>query len=354
MDQPSRTSTRVPRRRLALLGVATAVAALAGFLPAGPARAADTSGKRVAMSNNYAGNTWRQAMLASFEKAGREAVAAGQFKEVRAFTTAENQATEQAAQIQNLVLEGYDAILVNASSPTALNGAIRQACDAGIVVVVFDSSVTEPCATIVGVDFRRMGQMQVEYMAERGLKGNLLELRGLPGSFVDEEIHQGILAGVRAHPEFRIVSSVHGNWTQSVAQKEVAGVLPTLPAIAAVVTQGGDGYGTAQAFAAAGRPTPPIFMGNREDELTWWKQQAQAGGYQTKSAAISPGCSTFALWVAQLVLSGEKVPRSFTLPIAVVDQAGLDEALRVTPKGGVTTIDYSRQDVVDYLARNRG
>ena len=34
-----------------------------------------------------------------------------------AFTTAENQVTEQAAQIQNLILQGYDAIVVNAASP---------------------------------------------------------------------------------------------------------------------------------------------------------------------------------------------------------------------------------------------
>ena len=317
------------------------------------ASAADTSGKRVAMSNNYAGNTWRQAMLASFDKAGKAAVDAKQLKEVRSFTTAENQATEQAAQIQNLVLEGYDAILVNASSPTALNGAIKQACDAGITVVVFDSSVTEPCATIVGVDFRRMGQMQVDYMADRKLTGNLLEVRGLPGSFVDEEIHQGILAGVAAHPEFKIVSSVHGNWTQSIAQKEVASVLPTLPAVSAVVTQGGDGYGAAQAFAAAGRPLTPIFMGNREDELAWWKQQNAANGYETKSAAISPGCSTFALWVAQLIMSGETLPKKFTLPIAVVDGPGLDDALKLTPKGGVTTIDYSLQDVKDFIAKQK-
>ncbi|MGI4798699.1 MAG: substrate-binding domain-containing protein [Janthinobacterium lividum] len=326
---------------------------LALILVAGTASAADTSGKRVAMSNNYAGNSWRQAMLASFDKAGKAAVDAKQLKEVRSFTTAENQATEQAAQIQNLILEGYDAIIVNASSPTALNGAIKQACDAGITVVVFDSSVTEPCATIVGVDFRRMGQMQVDYMADRKLTGNLLEVRGLPGSFVDEEIHQGILAGVAAHPEFKIVSSVHGNWTQSIAQKEVASVLPTLPAVAAVVTQGGDGYGAAQAFAAAGHPLTPIFMGNREDELAWWKGQNTANGYETKSAAISPGCSTFALWVAQLIMSGEKLPKKFTLPIAVVDEAGLDDALKLTPKGGVTTIDYSLQDVKDFIAKQK-
>ena len=62
------------------------------------------------------------------------------------FTTSENQVTEQAAQIQNLILQGYNAIVINAASPDALNGAVKQACDAGIIVVSFDGIVTEPCA----------------------------------------------------------------------------------------------------------------------------------------------------------------------------------------------------------------
>ena len=331
-------------------GFRVAAASLAVLLHVAGAQAADTSTKRVAMSNNYAGNSWRQAMLASWDQAGRQAVADKKLAEVRSFTTAENQATEQAAQIQNLILQGYDAIVVNAASPTALNGAIKQACDAGIAVVVFDSSVTEPCAYVVGVDFKRMGAMQVEYFASRGLKGNLIEIRGLAGGFVDEQIHSGIAEALKAHPEFTVVSSVHGNWTQTVAQKEVAGVLPTLPEIAAVVTQGGDGYGAAQAFKAAGRDIPPIFMGNRQDELAWWKQQSAGGDYMTKSAAISPGCSTFALWVAQQVLAGAKVPKSFQLPIMVVEQSTLDEALKMTPPGGVATKNYTQPEVVDFIA----
>ena len=34
---------------------------------------------------------------------------------------------------------------------------------------------------------------------------------------------------------------VHGDWAQEVAQKAVAGILPSLPEVKAVVTQGGDG-----------------------------------------------------------------------------------------------------------------
>ena len=222
------------------------MAATALVLGTGVAEA-DTSGKKIALSNNYAGNSWRQSMLKSWDKVTKKAVADGVVAEATPFTTSENQVTEQAAQIQNLILQGYDAIVIDAASPTAVNGAVKEACDAGIVVVSFDGIVTEPCAWRIAIDFEGMGKAQMDYLATRMKGGKLLEIRGLAGVFVDDEIHKGIEAGVKAHPGFTIAGSVHGDWTQTVAQREVAGILPTLPEIDAVVTQGGDGYGAAQA-----------------------------------------------------------------------------------------------------------
>ena len=58
---------------------------------------AETSDKKIALSNNYAGNSWRQAMLTSWDKITKEAVSQGIVAAADPFTTAENQATEQAA-----------------------------------------------------------------------------------------------------------------------------------------------------------------------------------------------------------------------------------------------------------------
>ncbi|SSC67957.1 ABC transporter substrate-binding protein [Ciceribacter selenitireducens] len=306
---------------------------------------ADTSGKKIALSNNYAGNSWRQAMLTSWDKVTKEAVKAGVVAAADPFTTAENQATEQAAQIQNMILEGYDAIVVNAASPTALNGAVKEACDAGIVVVSFDGIVTEPCAWRIAVDFKEMGRSQVEYLSKKIPNGgNLLEIRGLAGVFVDDEISAGIHEGVKQFPQFKIAGSVHGDWAQDVAQRAVAGILPSLPEIAAVVTQGGDGYGAAQAFEAAKRPMPTIVMGNREDELQWWKKQKDANGYETMSVSIAPGVSTLAFWVAQQILDGKDVKKDLVVPFLRIDQDNLEKNLETTEKGGVANVEYSLED----------
>ncbi len=321
-----------------------ASAALTGVMAAGSALA-DTSSKKIAFSNNYAGNSWRQAMLQSWDKVTKAAVKAGIVSAADAFTTAENQATEQAAQIQNMILQGYDAIVIDAASPTALNGAIKEACDAGITVVSFDGTVTEPCAWRIAVDFKAMGESEIDYLAKRLPKGgNLLEIRGLAGVSVDDEIHAGIEEGVKKHPMFKIVGSVNGDWASDVAQRAVAGILPSLPKIDAVVTQGGDGYGAAQAFAAAKRETPIIIMGNRYDELQWWKQQKDANGYETMSVSIAPGVSTLAFWVAQQILDGKKVKKDLVVPLLRVNQDSLEKALANTQKGGVANVEYSLED----------
>src|SRR5260370_3344742 len=285
--------------------VPSLLAALTGIALIGTAKA-DTKNIRIAFSNNYAGNSWRQAMLKSYEIGTKKVVADGVVAAADVFTTADKEVPTQAAQIQNLILQGYNAIVINASSPDALNGAIKQATDAGIVVVSFDGIVTEPSAWRVVVDFKVYGKQEVVHLAKWLKGGNLLEIRGLSGTSIDDAIHFGIAQGVKKHPEFKIVNSVEGDWDQTTAQKAIATVLPSLPEIIGVVDQGGDGYGAAQAFASGGRKQPIIIMGNRQDELEWWKEQKTKSGYTTWSASIAPGVSTLAFWVAQQILDGHK------------------------------------------------
>jgi ribose transport system substrate-binding protein len=329
------------------------LAALAVSIIGGSA-SANTSDKKIAFSNNYAGNSWRQAMLKSYDIVTKKAVADHVVAAADVFTTADKEVPTQAAQIQNLILQGYNAIVINASSPDALNGAIRQACDAGIVVVSFDGIVTEPCAWRVVVDFKDMGRQEVEQMAKFQPKGgNLLEIRGLAGTSIDDAIHAGILEGVAKHPEFKIVASVTGDWDQTTAQKAVATVLPSLPAVAGVVDQGGDGYGAAQAFAAASRPRPTIIMGNRQDELQWWKEQKDKDSYVTWSASIAPGVSTLAFWVAQQILDGNKtVPHDLLVPYLAFTQDNFEAVLPTIEKGSVASHEYTQADAINAIKAN--
>ena len=305
---------------------------------------------RIAFSNDYAGNSWRQQMLKDWDTVVTEAEEKGLIEEAPAFTTNESSAAEQAAQIQNLILEGYDAIVINAASPTALNGALQKAIDAGIPVVSFDNAVTLEAAYKLITDFEWYGERQVEYLAERLDGGKFLEIRGAAGTYVNDAIHAGIMRGMEKHPEFEIVGEVYGNWTQSVAQKEVAGILPSLPKIDAVVTQGGDGYGVIKAFEAAGRPIPIVYMGNRQDELQIWKDLNKSTGYETESCCIPPAAVQVAFWTALEVLNGNDVPNRIMLPPMTITADTLDIFLEITPKGAVASNYYPQSWVQELIS----
>jgi len=313
---------------------------------------AETSRKRIALSNNYAGNSWRQAMLGSFTRVSKQAVTNKVVAAADVFTTADRAVPTQAAQVQNLILQGYDAIVINSASPNALNGAVRQACNAGIVVVSFDSIVTEPCAYRITVDYDAMGRQQAAELAKLLPKGgNLLEIRGLAGTSTDAKIHGGITEGLKKFPQFKVVRAVTGDWDQTTAQKAVSSVLPSLPPIVGVVAQGGDGYGAAQAFVTARRPRPVIMLGNRQDELAWWQQQKAQDGYRTWSASISPGISSFAFWVAQQILDGKKVPKDITIPYLAFTQDNFEATLKAITKGGVASKDYTQAEAIAVINR---
>jgi ribose transport system substrate-binding protein len=313
----------------------------------------DTSADGIALSNSYAGNTWRQQMLKTWDAAANEAVSkhiVGKTKVVNS----NNSAPEQASQIQNLILEGWKAIVIDAASTSALNGVIQQACNAKIVVVTYDSLATAPCAYKVAYDYVAMGRQEVDFVAKRlGGKGNLLEIRGIAGTSVDDDIHSGITGEVTKYPGMKLVGSVHGNWTQTIAQKEVAGVLPTLPQVDALVTQRGDGWGAYQALKAGGRKTPLIIMGNRQDELALWDELSKgSGGYDTFSLSSAPGCASVAFWVAQQILAGKQVPKLVNIPLLVIEKTELPAWLKAVSPGGVATPVYTQDWTASLIDAN--
>ena len=180
-----------------LAAVLLASAVVGAGLPA----SADTSGKKIALSNNYAGNSWRQAMLQSWDKVTKQAVADGVVAAADAFTTAENQVTEQAAQIQNLILQGYDAIVSTPPRPTRSTARSRKPATPASPSSPSTASSPSPAPGASRSTSSRWARTRSLYLAEKMPEGgNLLEIRGLAGVFVDDAISAGHPRGRRREP----------------------------------------------------------------------------------------------------------------------------------------------------------
>src|SRR3954464_1701151 len=96
----------------------------------------------IGVSNTLVGNGWREEMICSVKA---QAAASGKVAKV-IVANRNGGPAEQAADLRNLISAGANAIIVNPSSPTALNPVIQQAAARGIKVVAVDSTVTAPQA----------------------------------------------------------------------------------------------------------------------------------------------------------------------------------------------------------------
>ena len=138
---------------------------------------------KIALSNSFYGNTWRKQMVDVMQKAADAAKTQGLISDF-VVDNGDGTANTQLAQLNSLILSHPDVILINAASPTALNGAIAQAAQLGIKVVVFDSLTTSADAYQIAYDNSSWGEIAANYVVKRlgSNGGNVLITRGVVGS----------------------------------------------------------------------------------------------------------------------------------------------------------------------------
>lgn len=185
---------------------------------------------RIALANSYIGNTWRIEMENQWKAALKMEPYASVVE--GSIYNANNNLRDQSQQMTNLISLHVDAIVIDAASPTALNGIIDQAAERGILVVAFDNTVTTKKAVNVNADQFKFGEMLASHLAElMAGKGNVIMVTGVPGTTVDADRNAGADKVWAKHPGIKVVNRYTGMWDSSVAQKNTAAILPSLPKV---------------------------------------------------------------------------------------------------------------------------
>jgi ribose transport system substrate-binding protein len=292
---------------------------------------------RIALSNAYLGNDWRQVMLKTTE------VVAGKspYKEKVDLTivNSESSPEAQAASIDVLVEEGYDAILINASSPTALNPAIDRALAAGIVVVAFDNVIEHPTVHMIYRDENKNGTGWATFIASQLKPGDTVAVdTGRSGTTVGNNIYNAAKAVFDA-AGIRIVAEFASEWSDGIGQQQLASVLAANPDLDGILFQA---YAETveAAFTQAGRPFTIPCSGN----LTNAGQLAALKHNMNFVASIDPpGLGANALEIAVKLLEGGEVERDQPLTpqfFAIPQYASIDIGFPITEiEKGVTCFD---------------
>ncbi len=286
---------------------------------------AATSAGSIVLSNSFIGNAWRQTMVDDVNKSAAAAKAAGQASDLKVVNS-NNDVAEQISQIQSLILDKPKVILLLAASPTALNGVIQTACDAGIKVVAFDASVTAPCAYKMAPDWVKFGHETMKVVADKmGGKGNVVLVHGVVGTDVDLGMYQGWNEELKSnYPNIKIVGEVNGNWDDATTQSAISGALSTAGKVDGVMAYVSS-YGVTQAFAAANLPIPVVYGSNQGTFLKWWAEQNKANGYSTESAMEGPAISQAAYWIGVNLANGKEFDKNLVYPTFKITDATVAE-----------------------------
>ena len=203
----------------------------------------------VGITTGSSGTSWRNIMINAIEEVGNEYVAAGIIGDFRIVNNVTNgDATEQANIIRDFIAQGVDIILVNPNSPDALNGAIQEAQDEGILVVSMDATVTAPGVINITLDHYAWGLRNIEYFVNALGSGYAIQIFGLDGHPANNDRVRATDDVLINHPDIELIASTSGGWDQAVAKDVALQIIGGGRQIDGVITQDGMALGVLSAF----------------------------------------------------------------------------------------------------------
>jgi ribose transport system substrate-binding protein len=272
---------------------------------------------RIALANGYIANTWRIQMIKTAKAYAEQPDVAAKLKEFKVVSTGEDVAAQISA-INNFIDSGYDAIVVNAQNPKAFGPVIKRAKDAGVVLVAFDNILDTQDAINVNVDQKGLGVLWADWLIKHVPNGGkILEVRGVTGTSVDTDRHNGIHETLDASGKKWDVVEVIGKWDDPTAQKVTADAIAVQKKFDGFTAQGGD-TGVVQAMIDAKHPFVP-FGGETENGFRKFCGKFSGDGLKCSSAGTGPAQVAVAIKTAIDALEGNVVPQSVKLPLAIVE-----------------------------------
>ena len=272
---------------------------------------------RIALANGYIANTWRIQMIQTAKAYAAQPEVAAKLKEFKVVSTGED-VPAQISAINNFIDSGYDAIVVNAQNPTAFAPVIKRAKEAGVILVAFDNILDTQDAINVNVDQKGLGVLWANWLAGHLPDGGkVLEVRGVAGTSVDTDRHNGIHETLDATGKKWEVVEVLGKWDDPTAQKATADAIAVHKKFDGITAQGGD-TGIVQAMIDAKHPFVP-FGGETENGFRKFCAAHAADGLKCSSAGTGPAQVAVAIKTAISALEGNVVPQSVKLPLAIVE-----------------------------------
>ena len=318
----------------------------------------------IGVSNGFISSEWRTQMLSNMEDVVAELAEQGVDIDL-VVESANVDVQGQIQQIQNLINRGVDAIIVNPNDQNALNLALEEAVDEGVVVIAVDQEVSAGGVYNVAIDQKEWAKESARWLAEAlGGEGDIILIEGFVGHPANEARMEGVEEVLTEYPGINVVGRESGGWDQATAQQVTSDLFASIPNIDAVWTQDGMAQGVWTAVRTANPESFPIGTGEAiAGYLRLWEEISEEHPDFLSYAVMNPpGQGASGLRVAVELLQGGEIneselegPFSNTIYVPIpgrVTEGNLPDMLAMTAEEPDTYVldgIISQEDASSYM-----
>ncbi|GGS46268.1 ABC transporter permease/substrate-binding protein [Streptomyces cinerochromogenes] len=233
-------------------------------------------------------------------------------------TDAQNDASQQANQLQNFTSSGLGAVIVNPVDSDAAGNSVKAADKAGIPVVAVDRGVNHASVdTLVASDNVAGGELAAKTIAEKlGGKGRIVILQGQAGTSAARERAAGFAKGLKAYPGIQVLAQQPADFDRTKGLDVMSNLLQAHPDVQGVIAANDEmALGAIKALGSkAGKSVQVVGFDGTPDGLT-----AVKDGTLYASVAQQPSqLGRIAVDNALKAVRGEKVGPTVKVPVKVV------------------------------------
>ena len=241
---------------------------------------------------------------------------------------ANGETTQQISQIENMISQGYDAIILTAGSATALNPAIEKAEEMGIPVGNFDSLVTTDKISIqCYVDPYAMAEQWTQWLVDKiGGKGNIIVASGPAGISVAEQRLEGMQRVLDKYPDVKVVNTVRCAYNVGEATQAMLAAFQANPEVDGFLGLGGSfGIGALNAMQQLNVPINiPVTGDNYNGLVKLASEYRDNEGFDFLGLGNPNWASTLCFTQCFRKLQGYKIQQVVTFPSPPVSMENID------------------------------
>jgi ribose transport system substrate-binding protein len=276
-------------------------------------------------SSAYQGNSWRVQGLNVAKDIWGQLQKQNLTKGELIVTDANNSATQQATQINNMVQQGCNVILAMQPPSTGLCQAYTNAKEKGVLVISMETGTS--CTDDIQMDFAEYaaGATTAKWLAgQLGGKGNVVMCNGIPGVAASDTRQSAAEKVFKGNPGIT-VSAINSQWTASTGKSQMLQFLATNPDPVDGVWDGGTCAVPAyQALQQAGRPTP--FISGFEGGCYWLAAVKEMNKPSIGFPQSGGQVSFMGFEIALRMLAGQKMKGNMVLyPLPTIDEANFND-----------------------------